>query len=159
MDVSKIKIHELVLNDIPDLIRYRIQYLIEMQGQRDEEYIERLSTELYEYFESSILTGSFIIMAAKIDDKIVAFGGMVLKKIPGDMNNPHYIEADILNIYTVPEARKKGISKMILLKLIEKAKILGITKLSLHTSKEGENLYRSLGFSDPAFPYLEFTLI
>jgi hypothetical protein len=30
--------------------------------------------------------------------------------------------------------------------------------VALHTSKDGENLYRKFGFSEPFYPYLELVL-
>jgi GNAT superfamily N-acetyltransferase len=61
-------------------------------------------------------------------------------------------------MFTVPFARRKGISAMILQQLINEAKNRGISKISLHTSKDGEKLYRKFGFSEPVYPVLELCL-
>ncbi|MDP2114734.1 MAG: GNAT family N-acetyltransferase, partial [Bacteroidota bacterium] len=92
------------------------------------------------------------------DEVALSFGAMVLKKIPGDFNQTSYLEGDILNMYTVPFARRKGISGMILQELLNEAHNRGISKVSLHTSKEGEKLYRKLGFTEPIYPVLELRL-
>lgn len=84
--------------------------------------------------------------------------GMVIKEIPGDSNKSSYLEADVLNMYTIPEARRQGISSMILEQLLAEAKSMGISKLALHTSKDGEILYRKFGFAEPVYPYLELVL-
>jgi len=83
---------------------------------------------------------------------------MVIKEIPGDSRKSSYIEGDILNMYTVPEARRQGVSSMILEQLMAEAKLIGISKVALHTSKDGEILYRKFGFSEPVYPYLELVL-
>lgn len=83
---------------------------------------------------------------------------MVIKSIPGDFNKSSYLEGDILNMYTIPQARRKGISAMILEHLIEEARSRGISKISLHTSKDGERLYRKYNFSEPSYPVLELCL-
>ena len=80
---------------------------------------------------------------------------MVIKEIPGDVKRSTYLEGDILNMYTIPEARRKGISSLILESLLNEAKKTGITKVALHTSKDGEKLYRKYHFSEPVYPYLE----
>lgn len=159
IDVSKLEINKVIPEDIPELIRYRIEYLTEMQGARNEVYLNKLESEMTGFFEKSISDGSFFGLVATIESKIIAYGGMVIRHIPGDFNNSVYCEADILNMYTIPTARKRGISRQILLRLIKEAKSMGITKLCLHTSVDGENLYRSAGFSDPSYPYLELPLI
>jgi GNAT superfamily N-acetyltransferase len=61
-------------------------------------------------------------------------------------------------MYTIPEARKQGISSLILKQLIAEAKLLGVSKLALYTSLAGEKLYRSAGFKNPEFPFLEMNL-
>ena len=83
---------------------------------------------------------------------------MVIKEIPGDFTKSSYLEGDILNMYTVPEARRLGISSMILEKLLAEAKTMGISKVALHTSKDGEKMYRNFGFSEPVYPYLELVI-
>ncbi|MBP1637536.1 MAG: Acetyltransferase, partial [Bacteroidetes bacterium] len=92
---------------------------------------------------------------AEINGKAVSFGGMVIKEIPGDVNRSTYLEGDILNMYTIQEARRKGISSLILENLLAEAKRMGMTKVALHTSKDGEELYRKFLFKDPTYPYLE----
>ncbi len=83
---------------------------------------------------------------------------MIIKEIPGDSYKSSYLEGDILNMYTIPEVRRQGISSMILERLLAEAKSMGISKVALHTSKDGEILYRKFGFSEPAYPYLELVL-
>ena len=54
----------------------------------------------------------------------------------------------ILNIYTLPEYRKKGYGKQITEKLIEHSKEIGIKKLWLNASEEGKKIYLKLGFKE-----------
>jgi GNAT superfamily N-acetyltransferase len=61
-------------------------------------------------------------------------------------------------MYTIPEARRQGISSMILSQLLTEAKAMGISKVALHTSKDGEILYRKFGFAEPIYSYLELVL-
>lgn len=158
INLEEITIREIRIEDVGELVSSRLIYLVEMQGVRDDSYMNKLRNDLNEYFISNIQNGIFVGMLAIYMEKAVAFGAMLIKNVPGDMNSTLYKEADIFNMYTIPEARKIGISKMILQKLIEKAKELNIAKLALHTSRDGERLYRSYGFSDPVFPYLEFVI-
>jgi GNAT superfamily N-acetyltransferase len=155
---SDIRIQPIGLAEIDTLISYRLAYLEEMQGQRDAAYTERLQANLKHYFTEALEEDRIFAFRAEQNGESVSFGAMVLKKIPGDFNNPFYLEGDILNMYTVPLFRRKGISAMILEKLIEEAKKRGVSKVSLHTSKDGEKLYRKFGFSEPVYPVLELCL-
>jgi GNAT superfamily N-acetyltransferase len=133
-------------------------YLTEMQGERSEEYQQKLKSELNQYFSEALSEERFFAFLAEQEGEILSFGAMVLKKIPGDFNQSSYLEGDILNMYTVPFARRKGISGMILDRLLTDARKRGISKVSLHTSKDGEKLYRKFGFSEPVYPVLELCL-
>ena len=137
------------------LTRYRMAYLTELQGERPAEYQQKLSEELNRFFKEAMDDDRFFAFMAELDGEIVSFGGMVIKKIPGDFNQSMYLEGDILNMYTIPAARRKGISAQILEQLIAEAKRRGISKISLHTTKDGEKLYRKFGFGEPHYPVLE----
>lgn len=133
-------------------------YLLEMQGERSNDFMSKLRTELNLYFTEALIEKRCFAFLAEQDGQALSFGAMVLKKIPGDFNQSTYLEGDILNMYTVPSARRKGISALILNELLNEARKRGITKVSLHTSKDGEKLYRKFGFSEPIYPVLELLL-
>lgn len=158
VDLSRIKIREIGSEEVELLTTYRMDYIAEMQGERGLEYQRKLKIELNQYFSEALAEDRFFAFLAEQDEVALSFGAMVLKKIPGDFNQTSYLEGDILNMYTVPFARRKGISGMILQELLNEAHNRGISKVSLHTSKEGEKLYRKLGFSEPIYPVLELRL-
>ncbi|MDP2887746.1 MAG: GNAT family N-acetyltransferase [Bacteroidota bacterium] len=158
VDLSRINIREIGSEEVELLTSYRIAYLAEMQGERGLEYQQKLKSELNQYFNEALTEDRFFAFLAEQDAEALSFGAMVLKKIPGDFNQTSYLEGDILNMYTVPFARRKGISGMILQELLNEAHNRGISKVSLHTSKEGEKLYRKLGFTEPIYPVLELRL-
>jgi len=160
MDIekSKISIRIIAPEDVEVLTAYRLDYLTELQGERSNEYKLKLKDELEIYFRKSIQNGSFYAILAEYNNHVISFGGMVIKQIPGDFNKATYQEGDILNMYTIPAARRQGISSMILAELLKTAKSMGISKVALHTSKDGEQLYRKFGFTDPAYPYLELNI-
>ena len=155
IDKSKVKIHRIGINEIPVLVEYRLEYLAELQGKSDEMYKNKLKHDLELYFRKSLEGGWFFALYAETEGKILSFGAIIIKEIPGDSNKSSYLEGDILNMYTVPEARRQGISSMILEHLLTEAKSMGISKVALHTSKDGEIMYRKFGFSEPVYPYLE----
>jgi GNAT superfamily N-acetyltransferase len=155
---DKISLRLVTFADIPVMTAHRMAYLTEMQGEREPEYLKKLEMELAEYFREHIQSGSFFALVAESEGEILGYGGMVLRSIPGDLNKPAYLEGDILNMYTLPAARRRGVGTLILQGLLEKARSLGMSKVGLHTSKDGEMLYRSFGFSEPVYPYLELVL-
>ncbi len=154
-DLNSIFIKEVGANETEILTKYRMAYLTELQGEQSLEYQDKLSQELNKYFKEALEENRFFAYMALHQDEVLSFGAMIIKKIPGDFNQPFYLEGDILNMYTVPNARRQGISALILKQLIAEARRRGISKISLHTTKDGEKLYRKFGFSEPVYPVLE----
>ena len=155
---GNITVHLVGTEDIPAMTAHRLAYLIEMQGERPPEYLEKLKRELEAYFSDHIRSDNFIALVAVSQNRIMGYGALVLRSIPGDLNKPSYLEGDILNMYTLPHVRRQGVGTLILEKLLELARSKGLSKVGLHTSKDGEHLYRSFGFSEPIYPYLELIL-
>lgn len=155
---DKIEIGRVGAEDIEAMVACRIQYLTEMQGERPESVVDELKNELISYFTSGIQNATVIALVAIFAQKPVAYGAVVLRSVPGDFNGTAYVEGDVLNMYTIPEARRLGISTMLLLRLIDEAQRQGVSKLALHTTAAGEKLYRSVGFHAPVYPYLELEL-
>lgn len=158
IDKPKIKIHRIGVEEIPVLVEYRLAYLAELQGKHDKTDQDRLKHDLEIVFKKLMKEDRFFALYAELEGKILSFGGMVIKEIPGDSNKSSYLEGDILNMYTIPDARRQGISSMILTELLKKAQSMGISKVALHTSKDGEILYRKFGFAEPVYPYLELVI-
>ncbi|MDP3436483.1 MAG: GNAT family N-acetyltransferase [Bacteroidales bacterium] len=155
IDLTAIEIEQIGGKEIELLTKYRMAYLTELQGEQSSEYQVNLSKELNAFFEQALSEQRFFAFLAVYKGEAISFGAMVVKKIPGDFNKPFYLEGDILNMYTIPSARRNGVSALILKQLIDEAHKRGISKISLHTTKEGEKLYRNFGFSEPLYPVLE----
>ena len=153
-----LKIRRVEEIDVPMMTAARLNYLTEMQGLRSPEYLRELQENLQSFFIETMKEGSFFALLAEFEGTVVSYGGMIVKKIPGDLNQSSYLEGDILNMYTVPKYRRKGISSRILEELLKEAKAMGISKVALHCSKDGEPLYRKFGFEDPVYPYLELVV-
>jgi ribosomal protein S18 acetylase RimI-like enzyme len=52
----------------------------------------------------------------------------------------------ILNVYTEPEFRHRGIARQIMLVILDAIKARGLRGVNLHASAEGRPLYEKLGF-------------
>lgn len=156
--MSNIIVRTVEFRDIDLMVAHRVDYLTEMQGKHSDEEVKKLKLDYKVYFEKNIQNGNFFALVAEQENVAVAYGAMVFHTVPGDFSKSTYLEADILNMYTIPTARRQGISRLILDELIAKARLMGVSKLALHTSKDGEHLYRTSGFHEPIYPFLELGL-
>lgn len=61
-------------------------------------------------------------------------------------------------MYTRPEYRKQGIATRLLTELIREARALNLSYLELSSTREGEPVYRKLGFKEKELHYKELRL-
>jgi GNAT superfamily N-acetyltransferase len=138
------------VEDIDVLVDYRLHFLAEHFGSSDAGDVDSLKKELRNYFLEEMPKGSFIAWLAVIDDKAVATSGMVIWRIPPNNSVKNGKQGYILNMYTLPEARGRGVCTALIEKLIVEAKAFGLSRLHLHASKMGEPIYRKRGFIEPS---------
>jgi GNAT superfamily N-acetyltransferase len=159
IEKDKIVFRRATNGDVPALIDYRIRFLNELYDHSEDEKTIILRKSLLEYFTRAIPSKDFISWIAEDNGRIIATSGMVIWQIPGRYGG---IETGkrgyLLNFYTVPEARRMGIATRLLNELIKEAQILGIKSLHLHASKDGINIYKKAGFTEPEMPELVLQL-
>lgn len=128
------------------LADFRIKFLIDFGGPQPEEAQRTLAEALQNYFKLHLSTGSYICWFAAAGDEIAGIGGMKILDYPGNFKNTGGRKGYVMNMYTRPEFRKKGICSTILNKLIQTANGMDIHSFELHATKEGEPVYIKNGF-------------
>ncbi len=78
--------------------------------------------------------------------RVAGGGGVLLGPWPANPRDPCTERAVILNVYTEPEFRKRGIARQVMLTIVEWLKQRGFRGVNLHASAEGRPLYEKLGF-------------
>jgi len=146
-------------DDVRVLVDLRVQFLKELRNHPENYETEAVRESLLKYFTKAILSGDFVAWVAEYCGKIVATSGMVLWQKPAiycgvESGRVGYL----LNFYTIPEARRRGIASRLLNELIAEAKSMGLRYLHLHASKDAEPLYRRAGFVEPKMPELRLRL-
>ena len=150
IEKDKIKYRRANIDDIEVLIDFRVRFLNELYNHPEDDETEVLRKALREYFSEAIPSNDFIAWLAEYNGKIIGTSGMVVWQMPARYGGLESGKLGyILNLYTIPEARRKGICTRLLNELIKVAKSLGLTYLHLHTSEEGINIYRKAGFVEP----------
>jgi GNAT superfamily N-acetyltransferase len=138
------------IDDVEFLIDFRVRFLDELYNHPEDDEAEILRKALHEYFSEAIPSNDFIAWLAEYSGKIIGTSGMVVWQMPARYGGLESGKLGyILNLYTIPEARKKGICTRLLNELIKEAKSLGLKYLHLHASEEGINIYRKAGFAKP----------
>lgn len=100
------------------------------------------------YFQVHISDNSFISWIAEENGKIEAVSGISFYCVPPTYSNNSSEVAYIMNMYTNPGYRRKGIATKLLDLLVKEAEERKLTKVILNASDMGRHLYEKYGFKD-----------
>ena len=134
--------------DMELLMKWRMEVLKAVFSIPAGEDLSQLEAENRAYYENALTGEAHIACFAVSDGEIVGCGGVCLYREMPSPDNQNGICAYLMNIYTRPEWRRRGIGKEIVAWLIRQARKSGITKIYLETSEDGCSLYREMGFTD-----------
>jgi len=147
------------IDDLEALINYRIRFLNELYNHPDDEQTEVLRKSLRRYFYEAITSNDFIAWVAEYNGRIIGTSGMVVWQRPANYGGLESGKLGyLLNFYTIPEARRKGIGTRLLKELIKEARLIGLKYLHLNATKDGIHIYRKAGFVEPNDIELELRL-
>lgn len=136
--------------DVDVLVEFRLRFLADVAGADRAPAEDVVAGRLRAYFREAMPRGDFIAWLAERDGAVVGTSGMVIWRIPPNNSVATGRQAYVLNMYTVPEARRRGICTALLEKMIEEARALGLSRVHLHASRIGEGIYRRRGFVEPS---------
>ena len=142
------------LNDIPELIRLRIQYMIDDFGSVSDEEREGMEKQLPDYFERE-LGKKLVAFVARKDDRLVAAAYLHIIEMPANSILLNGIYGEVLSVYTEPEYRGKGLCTKLIQNLIDYGREAGLGRIDLSATSEGYPIYSKLGFKDKEKRYTD----
>jgi ribosomal protein S18 acetylase RimI-like enzyme len=141
------------VDDIAELVRLREVMLDSMGLAVRSDWPPRVADQL----RAGLVDGRFF--AAVVDGHqhgtLAGSGvGMVWERLagPDDSGAFGYIQS----MATDPSWRRRGVAKAVLELLLDGFIDRGVAKVGLHSTADGEHLYRSLGFTEPRQPELRW---
>ncbi|MED0662940.1 N-acetyltransferase [Geobacillus thermodenitrificans] len=141
------EIRQATIQDIEDLTRLRLEFLKELGKIQSEQEETLVTTATKQYLEEALSNHEFISFVALSNHRIVSVSGIVLFKRPPSLQNLKGLEAYILNVYTIPPYRRKGLARTLLERCIEECKTIGVKRIWLHATEDGKPLYTKMGFT------------
>lgn len=133
--------------DATTLADLRISFALELTGTQPHDVVEALRQQMNTYFAQAAQDGSCISVIAQSDGRPVGIGSVHVRRVPGNFKNPTGVWGYIMNMYTLPAYRRRGICSGILQKLVEEGRRQGIGAFELHATDEGRLVYEQHGFA------------
>lgn len=156
---EELTIRRATADDADTLTRLRLEMQTELfagdgHGASPDEIVE----DNREYFREHLPVGDFVAFVAEAGGAIVATSGVVVYRAPPTGGNPSGVEGYVMNMYTVPEYRGRGLAPRLLDRLIEHIRGLGGHRVWLRASDYGRPVYDRYGFrgDDPHYMLYPF---
>ena len=140
-------IRRATLADREAFIRLRLALFRDLGELRDEAETPAITAILDRYFAEELPPGRFHAWFA-LDDRgeAIGSGGLIFVQKPPMPSNDTGREAYLMNMYTAPAWRGRGVAKQIVGAILEFARETGISTVRLHASVPGRPVYERVGF-------------
>jgi len=156
MTQNEITIRAAGVGDAAIILDHRGSMFRDMkEGTADER--ERMAEVAGPWLAQALADGSYRHwLALDAAGRVVGGGGVLLCPWPANPKDPCTERAVILNVYTEPEFRKRGIARQVMLTILEWLKQRGLRGVNLHASADGRPLYEKMGFEPTNEMQLKF---
>lgn len=96
----------------------------------------------------ALADGAYRGWLIEADGAVAAGGGLVLRPLLPRPGHPEGgSEAYVLNVYTEPAHRHRGLARRLMAAILGWCDAAGVSRVSLHASDDGRPLYVDLGFA------------
>ena len=144
--LEKFEYKRAMLEDIEELVRTRILVLRAANKLSDDVDMSLVEQETCAYYKRALETGEHIAYLVYDNGTFIGAGGVSFYQVMPTYHNPTGKKAYIMNMYTAPEYRRRGIAFHTLDLLVKAAKEQGVSQIALEATDMGRPLYEKYGF-------------
>jgi GNAT superfamily N-acetyltransferase len=150
-------IRRATLADVATVARQRAAMFVDM-GSATPAIADQLQSETEAFLRQAIPSGEYIgwlaILSGRSDDVVAGAGVQVRRVLPfplpradGRVEVAQGRQAIVLNVYTEPAFRRRGLAHRLMQEVLAWARTARIESLVLHAAPDGRPLYEQLGFA------------
>ena len=133
------------VEDLEQIVALRMAMLREMRPEApvSDAEVEELTRR---YLAEKLPAGEFLVWFAEEEGRVVGTSGLVFSHRPPTLTCTSELHAYVLNMYTLPEWRGRGVATMLLEHMIEYVKTTPARRIALHATEMGRPIYERLRF-------------
>jgi GNAT superfamily N-acetyltransferase len=146
-----IHIRRATLADVPALAHHRVGMYRDMGHIPESEEAGFLAASA-DYFRAAVASGEYLAWLAfpsATSNEVIAGAGLIVRPMiprPSPSGAIEVRDAQVVNVYTEPAWRRRGIAALVMRHLLDYAHANNLHRVSLHASDDGRPLYEALGF-------------
>lgn len=115
-------------------------------------------SQVADYLATHVEADAYRLWVAEDEHgRILGMAALVVVDRPPHPRSRRSGEGFVVNVYTLPRWRGRGVARAVMEALLADARALGLRRVYLRTSSEGRPLYEAMGFRDPG-NYLSYDL-
>ena len=145
--IQNLEFRKATTADIDLLVETRIEVLRAANELTESVDMSEVEKQSRNYYEQALADGTHTALLVFDHGQFVGAGAISYYRVMPTYHNPTGRKGYIMNMYTRPEYRRKGIAFHTLELLIEDAQEKGIVSVSLEATSAGYPLYEKYGFS------------
>lgn len=134
------------IQDIDILTKTRIEVLRAANKLERSADMSLAEVQSYDYYQKSLQDGSHVAYLIYEGEEFAGAGGVSFYRVMPTFHNPTGYKAYIMNMYTAPEFRRRGIAYHTLDLLVKTALEKDISHITLEATDMGRPLYEKYGF-------------
>ena len=124
----------------------RVEVLLAANGLPAGADMREVREQALAYYQKALADGTHIAYLVLDGERIAGTGGVSFFQVLPTYHNPSGKKAYIMNMYTAPEYRNRGIARSVLDLLVRDAREKGVTAISLEATAMGRPVYEKYGF-------------
>ena len=134
------------LDDIETLVATRVEVLRAANLLAEDTDMRAVEAASRDYYRQALAEGTHTAMLVFDADAFVGAGGISYYTVMPTFHNPTGRCAYIMNMYTRPKYRRRGIATRTLEMLVGDARRRGVRQIGLEATAAGRPLYEKFGF-------------
>ena len=145
-----VRVRRATRDDLPVMVDMRLAFDRELLGgDLPPDRVGPHRSQVADYLAAHLEGDAYRAWVALDRGRVVGMAGLVVVDRPPHPRSRRSGEGFIVNVYTLPRWRGRGVGRAVMDAVVADARALRLRRVYLRTSDAGRSLYEAMGFRDP----------
>ncbi|GBU28230.1 hypothetical protein R84B8_01788 [Treponema sp. R8-4-B8] len=145
----EIELKKVGIEHLEILVDLRMEFIKDIHPDIELQLLEKIKKATFTYFNDLFNDNSYIGFIGLNNNEVICTAGLLIYYLPPLENENYRKIGHVLNFYTKPAYRKKGIGSKLMNFIKDTAANEKINRIVLNSTKMGFPIYKKAGFIEP----------